>query len=87
MGPAFRNIDTALRLIHSNTKYPKTKLTIASAYYIITFPSANKKEVLGTALEFYNTLKTLDDKVLDAMLDNFNQKVIQKLINELRSEH
>ena len=83
VGPTFKNIDAVLRIIYSNTQDPTTKITIASAYYLVTFPSADAYAVLKTAQLFYNTLKTLHNEVLDNSLEVFNKRVIKKLEEQL----
>ena len=86
VGPTFKNIDAVLRVIFSNTQNPQTKITIASAYYLVTFPSADPHAVLKTAQLFYNTLKTLHHEVLDNSLEVFNKRVIKKLEELLAPE-
>ena len=86
VGPTFKNIDAVLRVIYSNTQDPTKKITIASAYYLVTFPSADAYAVLKTAQLFYNTLKTLHNEVLDNSLEVFNKRVIKKLEEQLAIE-
>ena len=86
VGPTFKNIDAVLRVIFSNTQDPQTKITIASAYYLVTFPSADPHAVLKTANLFYSTLKTLHHEVLDNSLEVFNKRVIKKLEEQLAPE-
>ena len=83
VGPTFKNIDAVLRVIYSNTQDPTKKITIASAYYLVTFPSADAYAVLKTAQHFYDTLKTLHNEVLDNSLEVFNKRVIKKLEEQL----
>ena len=86
VGPTFKNIDAVLRVIYGNTQDPTKKITIASAYYLVTFPSADAYAVLKTAQLFYNTLKTLHNEVLDNSLEVFNKRVIKKLEEQLTIE-
>ena len=86
VGPTFKNIDAVLRVIYGSTQDPTKKITIASAYYLVTFPSADAYAVLKTAQLFYDTLKTLHNEVLDNSLEVFNKRVIKKLEEQLAIE-